>query len=239
MRYLSTVKRLAVAAVAAAALTGSVTAAHAMTFNTGDAVLVIYGNDNQGYLNLGNWESLKTNGASINVSSILSATGVSGLNTIEYTILGNMGVLTPMWFGNSVDISQWTTTNKNQVLPNTFNVGLTNWNGQITTANDPSRTIYSKSDTLLSYSVYLDPGNTDTYNGSIPGTRRGSADIGNVLYLLERTGAASTLTGVTTALLNAQTGTLTVAAVPIPAAAVLFATGVVGLVGIARRKLKI
>lgn len=237
MRYLSLVKRLAIAAVTAAALTGSVTAAHALTFNTGDAVLVIYGNDNQGYLNLGNWESLKANGASIDVSGILSAAGVSGVNPIEYTVLGNNGGLTPMWFGNSVDISTWSTTQKNQVLPTTFNTALTNWRGQITAANDPSRTIYSKSDGLLSYSLYLDSGGTDTYNASIPSTRRGSADINNVLYLLERTGAASTLTGVTTALLNSSTGTFTVSAVPIPAAVVLFATGVIGLVGIARRKL--
>jgi hypothetical protein len=238
MKSLSIVKRLAVAAVAAAALTGSVTAAHALTFNTGDAVLVIYGNDNQGYVNLGNWNTLKTTGASINVSSILGAAGVSGANPIEYTVLGNLGALTPLWFGNNVDISQWTTTNKNQTLPTPFNTALTNWRGQLTNANDTARTIYSSSDALLAYTTYF--GTTDTYAGAITG-RRGSTDIDNILYMLERTGAAGTLAGVTTAFLNSQTGLFTMApaAVPIPAAAVLFATGVIGLIGVARRKLMV
>jgi hypothetical protein len=180
------------------------------------------------------------NGGSWDVSGILNSAGVSGMNTIEYTVVGNFGTGTltpsaPMFFGSDADISSWSSTQKNQVLPITYNTNLTNWRGPLTQANDPSRTIYAKADPLLSYSLYLDPGGTDTFNGSIPGSRRGSADINNVLYLLERTGAASTLAGITTAMLSSQTGMFTVQAIPIPAAAVLFATGLIGLVGVARR----
>ncbi len=235
---------LAAGLLAVAGLGGVPQQAQALTFNTGDAVLVIYGNDNQGYLNLGNWNTLKTTGASIDVSGILGAGGVSGANPIEYTVLGNVGALTPLWFGNSVDISSWSATNKNQTLPNPFNTALTNWRGQLTNANiaDPTqsaRTIYSSSDGLLAYTTYF--GTTDTYAGALNG-RRGSTDIDNVLFMLERTGAATTLAGVTTAFLNSQNGLFTmspVSAVPIPAAAVLFGTGVIGLIGIARRKLMI
>ena len=231
--------------LAVAGLGGIPQQAQALTFNTGDAVLVIYGNDNQGYLNLGNWNTLKTTGASINVSGILGTVGVSGTNPIEYTVLGNNGTLTPLWFGNDVDISSWTATNKSQTLTTPFNTALTNWRGQLTNANiaDPTqsaRTIYSGADPLLAYTTYF--GTNDAYAGALASGRRGSVDIDNVLFMLERTGVAGTLAGVTTAFLNSGTGLFTmspVSAVPIPAAAVLFGTGVIGLIGIARRKLMI
>jgi hypothetical protein len=97
-----------------------------------------------------------------------------------------------------VDISQWTTLQQNQILPITFDTNLSSWRGQLSNANDPTRSIYAKADPLLSFSTYLDPGGTDTFNGSIPGSRRGSADINSVLFLLER----PTLAGITTAMLN-------------------------------------
>jgi len=86
---------ITVAAVALAAVSVSVPA-HALVYNTGDAVLVIYGNEQQGYLNLGNWDTLKTAGGSFDVADILNTAGVSGVNPIEYTIVGNSGAPTPM-----------------------------------------------------------------------------------------------------------------------------------------------
>jgi hypothetical protein len=235
-----TVMAIAVAVGAAVVVVGMPSKADALVVAPGDAVLVIYGNDQQGYLNLGSWNTLKANGGSFPVSGILNTPGVSGMNTIEYTVVGNFGTGTltpsaPMFFGTDTEISNWSVPNKNGVLPVTYNTNLTNWGGPLTQANDPTRTIYSKTDPTLSFSKYLDPLENDTLGGSIP--RRGSADINNVLYLLERTGAASTLAGITTAMLSSQTGLFTVGTVPIPvpAAAVLFATGLIGLVGVARR----
>ena len=121
MQLTSILKRTAMAAVAAAALTGVVTPANALVFNAGDAVLVIYGNNNEGYLNLGNWNTLKTTGGTFDVSGILSAAGISGGNQIQYTVVGNSGANVPMWFGNSVDIGTWTPTNKNTLNVNTYN----------------------------------------------------------------------------------------------------------------------
>jgi len=243
MRF-STLKRTAAvfAVTVTLAFAGLIGQAHALLFSPGDAVLVIYGNDNQGYLNLGNWNTLKASGGSFDVSSILNTAGVSGANTIQYTIVGNgpPGPL-PMFFGNDVDISSWTTAQKNAVFPNTYNTPLVNWRGQLTTANDASRQIYAAADPFLSFDQYLNTLHDNTLAGSIPSPRRGSTDIDQILHLLERTGAAATLAEVNTAFLNSTTKFFTIGGaapvVPVPAAAVLFATGMIGLVGLARRSM--
>jgi hypothetical protein len=228
-----------VAAVALAAFSVSVPA-YALVYNTGDAVLVIYGNEQQGYLNLGNWDTLKTTGGSFNVADILNTAGVSGANPIEYSIVGNSGALTPMWFGSNAPDTDWTSTQKTLMNTNAYNTANTNWRGQLTTAADPTRKIYAASDPLLAFSLYF--GETDSLGGMIPNGQRGSSDIDSILHLLERTGAASTLAGMTTAFLNSSTKLLTIgggqpAPIPVPAAAVLFATGMIGLVGFARRSM--
>jgi hypothetical protein len=239
MRFSSIFKRTAMAAVVAASLASVVTPANALVFNAGDAVLVIYGNNNEGYLNLGNWDTLKTTGGTFDVSGILGAAGISGSNQIQYTVVGNGGVNIPMWFGNSVDIGTWTTTNKNTLNVNTYNTQLTQWRGQLGAVNDAARQIYSAADATLSFHQYMNISNTDTLAGTLNG-RRGSSDIDQTLYLLERTGGPATLAGVTTGFLNSLTGQFVVgnaAPVPVPAAAVLFASGIVGLVGLARRQM--
>jgi hypothetical protein len=121
---------------------------------------------------------------------------------------------------------------------NAYNTANTNWRGQLTTAADPTRKIYAAADPLLAFSLYF--GTTDSLGGLT--SVRGSSDIDSILHLLERTGVASTLAGVTTAFLNSSTQLLTIgggqpAPIPVPAAAVLFATGMIGLVGFARRSI--
>jgi hypothetical protein len=225
------------AAVVLAAVSVSVPA-HALVYNTGDAVLVIYGNEQQGYLNLGSWDTLKASGGSFDVADILNTAGVSGANPIEYTIVGNSGALTPMWFGSNQAIGDWTSTQKTLMNTNAYNTANTNWRGQLTTAADPARKIYAASDALLAFSVYF--GTTNSLGGLT--SVRGSSDIDSLLHLLERTGAPTSLAGVTTAFLNSTTKLLTIGGgqpspIPVPAAAVLFATGLIGLVGFARRSM--
>jgi hypothetical protein len=229
------IKHTVTVAAVALAVTGVGVPAHALVYSPGDAVLVVYGNEQQGYLNLGNWDTLKVSGGSFNVTDIINTAGVAGANPIEYTIVGNSGATTPMWFGSNAPIEDWTSTQKNLLNVTAYNTNNTNWRGQLTAAADPTRKIYAASDPLLSFQAYF--GDTDSLGGTT--SRRASSDINSILYLLERTGAAGTLAGITTAFLNSTTLTIggEPAPVPVPAAAVLFATGMIGLVGFARRSM--
>ena len=237
MTWTQITRRVTVAAVALTAVSVS-TPTHALVYNANDAVLVVYGNEQQGYLNLGNWDTLKVSGGSFNVADILTAPGVSGANPIEYSIVGNSGALTPMFFGSNQAIGDWTNTQKTLLNTNAYNTANTNWRGQLATAADPTRKIYASADPLLAFSLYF--GETDSLGGLT--SVRSSSDIDSILHLLERTGVPSTLAGVTTAFLSSSTNLLTIgggepAPIPVPAAAVLFATGMIGLVGFARRSM--
>jgi hypothetical protein len=227
MKCLSIVKRLAVAAVAAAALAGPVTAAHALQFGVGDAVLVVYGNNNQYVQDLGSFSTLLSTGVDIDLTSFMPQ--LTGANTVKYTIVGDTAA--QMFFGNSVAIGSWSSTNKNQVVPINYTSALTNWAGQLF-ANSDARNIIPTADPLSFTSFF---GTTDTLASSIPGARRGSADMLSLLYLLQRDIGTQNLAQVGTAILNANNH-FVISAVPVPAAVVLFATGVIGLVGIARRR---
>jgi hypothetical protein len=232
MKCLSIGKRLAFAAVAAAALAGPVTAAHALQFSQGDAVLAVYGNATEYVANLGSFSSLVSTGADIDLSSILGTVGAGG-NPIKYTLAGYSG--TGIFFGDQSPASAFSSIQKNQVLPNVLISGLQNWSGPLAVAGD-ARSLFPVNDPL-SFSTNLNASGADTLGGSVPSTHVGMATIDTVLNLLQRTGDASTLSTVGTALLSSSTGHLVVSAVPVPAAVVLFATGVIGLVGLARRRM--
>jgi hypothetical protein len=232
MKCLSMGKRLAVAAVAAAALAGPVTAAHALQFNTGDMVLAVYGNGTEYVSNLGTISNALSNGVDVDLSSILGTVGAGG-NTIKYTVFGWSG--SAITFGDSAPIGSWTAAQKNQVLPNTLINALIGYSGALGAAAD-ARSLFPQND-ALSFSTNLNAAGSDTLGGSISSSHPAVANIDTVLNLLQRTGAASTLAQVGTGFLSSQNGHFVVSAVPVPAAVVLFATGVIGLVGLARRRM--
>lgn len=224
--------------LAVAGLGGIPQQAQALTFGAGDAVLVLYGNNTEYVKNLGSFSSLLTNGVDLDLSSILPTLLVNTpdpVNPIEYTIVGNNSA-TSIFFGNSFAASTWTTAQRNAVGVNNYVNALANWSGPLGLAADPAKTLYGEGE-ALSFSTNLNAANSDTLGGSIPATRRGSADIGTILQLLQRDGTATSLTTVGTAFLNQANGHFVVSAVPVPAAVVLFATGVIGLVGLARRRM--
>ncbi len=240
MKRLSIVKRLAVAAVAAAALVGPVTSAQAVTFGPGDAVLVLYGNATEYVRNIGSFSNLLTNGIDLDLSGVigaLSPTGVGGANPIEYTIVGNNSS-TSMFFGSASTAAQWVGSNLNLTLPANYDTALSNWRGPLGVAADPARNLYLATD-ALSFTSNLNGSGNDSLGGSIPSARRGSVDINTVLNLIQvqQNGSVKTITTVGSAFLSQANGHFVVSAVPVPAAVVLFATGVVGLVGLARRRM--
>ncbi len=219
--------------LAVAGLGGIPQQAQALTFSPGDAVLVLYGNGTEYYQNLGSFSALLTNGINLNLTSALSSVG--GANPIEYTVVGNNSG-TSMFFGSLSTAAQFTAQQLNQVLPATYENVLLNWRGPLGAAADPTRTLYLATD-ALSFTSNMNVSGNDSLGASIPAVRRGSADINTVLNLLQRTGGANTLTTVGSAFLSQANGTFVVSAVPVPAAVVLFATGVIGLVGLARRRM--
>jgi hypothetical protein len=238
MKGLSIVKRFAVAAVAAAALAGPVTAAHALQFGSGDAVLAVYGNNTEFVVDLGNFQTLLSTG--VNLDLVSGAYGnvmaqVGGANTVKYTLFGGgLSSGLPVFFGSNAAIGTWTSSQKNGVLPSTLNNALINWSGNLAAASN-SAFLFTATD-ALSFSTNLNNAGSDSLGGSVPSGKGGTA-IDTTLNLLNRTGAASTLSQVGIATLSSSSGHFVVSAVPVPAAVVLFATGVIGLVGLARRRM--
>jgi hypothetical protein len=233
MKSLSIVKRLTVAAVAAAALAGPATAAHALQFNSGDLVLAVYGNGTEYVKNLGTISNVLSNGVDVNLNTGGVLTAIGPTSSLKYTVFGYSG--TAITFGDSAAIGSWTTIQKNQVLPATLTNALIGYSGALGVAAD-ARNLFPQND-ALSFSTNLNNSGADTLGGSISSQHVAAVTIDSVLNLLQRTGSASTLAQVGTGFLSSSTGHFVVSAVPVPAAVVLFATGVIGLVGLARRKM--
>jgi hypothetical protein len=231
MKCASTVKSLAVAAIAAAALAGPVTAAHAVTIGQGDAILAVYGNGTEYVRNLGSYSNVISNGLNLDLSSILSQVSAGG-GQVKYTLFGATGPA--IFFGDKFALSDWSNRNLNQLDVNPLPQVLSLWGGQLGTSN-PNPTFFNKVDPL-SFSTNLNNAQNDTLAQTTPAARPGFANIGETLYLFTK---ASPLAQVGTSMLTA-TGQLQigqVSAVPVPAAVVLFASGLVGLVGLARRRM--
>jgi hypothetical protein len=235
MKCGSTAKRLVLATVAAAALVGSVTAAHAVQIAQGDAVLAVYGNGTEYVRNLGSYSNLISTGLNLDLSSILGQVSAGGL-PVKYTIVGATD--TAIFFGDKFQLTDWTTRQINQLVPNTLVGGVATWGGALAapgSGQDANPSFFAQSNPL-SFSSNLNPSGSDTFGGTTPAARPGFANIGETLYLMTK---ASPLTQVGTAILNAngQVQIGQVSAVPVPAAVVLFASGLVGLVGLARRRM--
>src|SRR5262245_53290669 len=231
MKRISIVKRLTVATVAAAALAGSVTAAQAVTIGDGQAILAVYGNGQEYVRNLGSISNLVSNGLSLDLSSIMTTVSTGGA-PVRYTLFGATGPA--IFFGDQFPISDWTSTEISRHLDVTIlPQALTVWGGNLGTA-DPNPSFFGKTDPL-SFTSNLNQSGNNTLSGTTPASRPGFANLGETLYLFSK---ASPLAQVGIATFN-DAGQFQVGAapVPVPAAAVLFASGLVALVGLARRRM--
>lgn len=236
----------------ATAVAGMAVQAHAFTFSNGDLVLAIYGNSTEAVYDLGTASTILTSGgagiANQNVSAGLSAVQNSGTGTVKYTLFqfdgnfngGDGGVIA----GTSKTLAQASAGTVNFV--NQLNAAGT-WSGQLgnssvqsqfTSLGDGGFSI-SKTGTMSFSSNLNDSAGTDTMKGAWPVAMSGT--LNTVLNLIQGNASTGDTSQVGRALLT-STGFLTVgnpgpSAVPLPAGVVLFGTGMIGLVGIARRSI--
>src|SRR5262249_28336202 len=127
MKSLSIRKRVAFAAIAAAALAGPVTSAQALTINTGDLLLEVYGNNTEYTKDLGNMTSVLNTGIDLDLNSILGTVG--GANTIKYTLVAATGsaITDTVLFGDQSPRAPWTSLQLTTLNPANIQNGVINW----------------------------------------------------------------------------------------------------------------
>ncbi len=225
---------LAAALTVLTAFAGMVGQAQAFSFTDGDLVLAIYGNNTEALFNLGKANTLLAPGSqptSLNVQAGLQAAGV-GTNPVRFAMYGHESVS---------ELALWAGT---KVAPGNINaaqLGLTNQFGfsigQSALGGFTGDTI-AKADTQ-SFSTNLDPSGDSNMAGTWPVAMFGNP--GDNLNILKADLNTNLFTQVGVATLGPG-GLFTIGLggnpIPLPAGVVLFGTGLIGLVGIARRSFK-
>lgn len=229
---LTAFKRTIMASVLAIA-TAVAGQAQAFTFGDGDLVLAIYGNSTEALYNLGNFNTRLGSGAtySVDVSAGLAAAQV-GTAPVKYTVFGWDTTLAngQIHAATTFDAAQLTGTKDF----GTQFIASASWSSQPLFAGDT----ISKTDSLnRSFTQNLNTSGSGQFEGAWPLAMQGNLD--QILNIMRGNVETSAFTQVGRVLLT-STGMLTIGnpgptPVPLPAGVVLFGSGLIGLIGIARR----
>jgi hypothetical protein len=229
-------KAAAVAFYAGAALAGVgvATDAHALTASNDNLIFAMFGNNTEYVVNLGSTSSLLAgnNSTTINLNST-SVAATAGAGPVFFALVS--------WDYNPSTFALSTVTSSINQAAGSGPAFLTNvvnpfstWTNLVNESNFPGNTIAATNP--MSFSSIFG-GDTATMAGAFSAAPT-RALLGSTLYLLGGDVTTNALADLGSAFLSQDGLTLTVTAgaVPIPAAVILFGTGLAGLVGVARRK---
>jgi hypothetical protein len=247
-------KILGVVLAATMGVSGFSTEVRAFTVNSGDLVLALYNNGTEYYQDLGSSATLLAPGSNtlfdLGQSTLTPMTAVSGSNPVSWTVVrATFGAALPP---SSIFMNAGSLLNAQQ----TQDAADTGTNFSISQANSSIRSwinLLAPVSAPLGNQVLLLSNDQASFTttmglgGSLNGSFTGfgmEGSFGNTLTILQGVVAGNALSDAGRAILMADGKVslcggagCTPAPVPIPAAAVLFATGVIGMIGIVRRKM--
>ncbi len=242
MKTFTAVKRLAagVGILAAVAVVGMPSKAQALGFPSGDLAFIIYGGNNEYYQNLGSINTILSNPTTqVTLTSQNLADVTSGASLgIKFTLLGSSSDVSTFFTG-----SQPSTPNATQIANSFPAVAQSNFGGWANLLGAATGGNAANNPLTLAASHINSFTNGLSTDGRLNGSMGFSVATGTnstlslfSIFIDPFTGG-ETYTKVATAVLTSGGGlTITsLQAVPVPAAVVLFGTGLAGLIGIARR----
>jgi len=243
-RLKKTVMATALAVGAAAAFSGMPSNAFALGFVFGDGGFFVYGGNDQRYENFGANSALPTfEGTSVttrDISSNLTQLNVGASTGLRYSIMGTSA--DGLGFYVSTPNATITPTQVNNSFADSAAGNFLFWAGQHAAQTGSATSTYANNPSITSTAAAHSYTGILGTDGSIAGQLnfQTHGTLGQLLniFRVNIDGEAANYVKIATALLSA-TGQLSItpAAVPIPAAVYLFGTGLVALVGIARRSM--